>query len=368
MCSCEFGSDTCHGFRPFTVVTLKDFEIQLPPDIFHQSRSTLLVGNLTDHDETRFLGQLMQSPFGNLDNLDNLGFAEYNMTDHLVLVECGNEMKQIILNSPRVLLFDFTITCGYDPIPTGACQFRKGDFGTFIPWDNVITKQHWALDLFSGGYGGWKYGLNIVQQYLANFADELTYPKHCVIGIDSDLPSVTQSSVNHSTFLLPDQPIPNKFFLQNIQDTVIHSPIQSPNWKQSVALISPDWWTMSFPCQPSSSARSLGFGGSNGRSLGYAIGLLRVFRPRFCLLENVKGFAEHHQYPLAVKLFRWAGFLNCFIKVSMKHPFISPSRDRDFWQFWFVWRMKKDHFNGSIGGMDNQQIQKLGCFLPDYDG
>ena len=294
---------------PLLSVTLKDFEIHQPPDIFHQSRSTLLVGNLQDHDDTRFSGLLMESPFGNLDNLDNLGFAGFTVTDNKVLVECETEMKEIILQSQRVLLFDFTITCGYDPIPERACQFKKGDFGIFIPWDNVITKQHWTLDLFSGGYGGWKFGLNIVQQYLANFADELTYPRHCVIGIDNDLPSVTQSSVNHSSILLPDQPIPTKFFVYNEHDTLIHAPIQSVNWKQSVAVICPDWWTMSFPCQPwSSSARSLGFGDSNGRSLAYAIGLLRVFRPKFCLLENVKGFAEHPQFPLAVKLFSWAGY------------------------------------------------------------
>lgn len=294
---------------PLLSVTLQDFEISLPPDIYHRPRSTLLVGNLKDHDDTRFLGQLMQSPFGSIDNLDNLGFAGFQLTDHVVLVECETELKETILKSPKVLLFDFTITCGYDPIPERACQFRKGDTGIFIPWDTVITKQHWSLDLFSGGYGGWKFGLNIVQQYLANFADELTYPRHCVIGIDNDLPAVTQSSVNHSAILLPDQPIPNMFFVHNEHDAIFRASIQSPHWKQSVALVRPDWWTMSFPCQPwSSSARSLGFGDSNGRSLAYAIGLLRVFRPRLCLLENVKGFAEHPQFPLAVKLFSWAGY------------------------------------------------------------
>ena len=275
----------------------------------HYKESTLLVGNLDDHDETRFLGYLMQSPFGNLDNLDNLGFYDFQTTEHKVLVECETDMKEIILNSSMVLLYDFTITSGYDPLPDGVCQFRKGDVGIFIPWGHNITKQHWVLDLFSGGYGGWKFGLDIVQQYLANFADELTYPKHCVIGIDSDLPSVTQSSINHSAILLPDQPIPNNFFADNVCDAIFHAPIQSHHWKQSVALIRPDWWTMSFPCQPwTTSAKSLGFGDSNGRALAYAIGLLRIFRPRLCLLENVKGFAEHKQFPLAVKLFGWAGY------------------------------------------------------------
>ena len=294
---------------PLLSVTLRDFEISVPPDIFHRNRSTLLVGNIEDHDEFRILGYLMKSPFGNLDNLDDLGFYDFQYTDQRILVECDREMKEILKASPKVLLFDFTITAGYDPIPEKTCQFRQGDNGIFIPWDYTITMQHWAFDLFSGGYGGWKFGLDIVQQYLSHYADDLTYPQHCVIGIDSDLPSVTQSCINHETVLLPDQPIPNKFFVHNPHNAIFHAPIQSANWKQSVALVRPNWWTMSFPCQPwTSSAKSLGFSDANGRSFAYAIGLLRVFRPQLCLLENVKGFAEHPQYPLAIKLFQWAGY------------------------------------------------------------
>ena len=294
---------------PLLSVTLGDFEISVPPDIFHKNRSTLLVGNIEDHDEFRVLGYLISSPFGQLDNLDNLGFDEFQITEQKILVECDLEMKQILIASPKVLLFDFTITAGYDPVPEKACQFRKGDNGIFIPWDYTIAKQHWVLDLFSGGYGGWKFGLDIVQQHLSQYADDLTFPQHCAIGIDSDLPSVTQSCINHQAVLLPDQPIPNKYFVQNTHDAIFHAPIQSNNWKQSVALVRPEWWTMSFPCQPwTSSANSLGFSDANGRSFAYAIGLLRIFRPRLCLLENVKGFAEHPQYPLAVKLFQWAGY------------------------------------------------------------
>ena len=294
---------------PLLSVTLKDFEIALPPDVFHQARSTVLVGNIEDHDDNRILATLFHSPFGSLDNLDNLGFSGFHESEHKVLVECDKGMHEILLKSPKVLLYDFTITCGYEPIPEKTFQVRKGEFGVFIPWDYTMTKQYWVLDLFSGGYGGWKFGLNIVQQYLANVADELTYPKHCVIGIDSDLPSVTQSSINHSALLLPDQPIPDAFFVHSQKDAIFHAAIQSLNWKQSVALVRPDWWTMSFPCQSwTTSARSLGFGDENGRSLAYAIGLLRIYRPRLCLLENVKGFSEHPQFAFAVKLFQWAGY------------------------------------------------------------
>ena len=294
---------------PLLSVTLMDFELCMPPDIFHRPKSTLLVGNIQNHDESRVIANLMTSPFGSIRNLDEQGFSGFHLTDYRILVECDLEMKSVLLESTRVMLFDFTITCGYDPLPERAYQFRKGETGVFIPLDHTITKQHWTFDLFSGGYGGWKFGLDIVQQYLTNFADEMTYPHHCVIGIDHDLPAVTQSSINHSAILLPDQGIPNDFFVHNECDTIFHAPIQSVHWKQSVALIRPDWWTMSFPCQPwTSSAKAMGFGDTNGRAFAYAIGLLRVFRPRLCLLENVKGFADHPQFPLAIKLFRWAGY------------------------------------------------------------
>lgn len=97
---------------PLLSVTLRDFEISVPPDIFHRNRSTLLVGNIEDHDEFRILGYLIKSPFGNLDNLDDLGFYDFQYTDQRILVECDREMKEILKASPKVLLFDFTITAG----------------------------------------------------------------------------------------------------------------------------------------------------------------------------------------------------------------------------------------------------------------
>ena len=59
---------------PALQMILADFEILSGADIFGNPRCNLLVTDLTKHDEVRIFATVVESPFGHLRNLDNVGF------------------------------------------------------------------------------------------------------------------------------------------------------------------------------------------------------------------------------------------------------------------------------------------------------
>ena len=294
---------------PALQMILADFEILSGADIFGNSRCNLLVSDISKHDDDRIYATVLESPFGHLRHPDNFGFCGYVATDKSVLVECDKSIMHHLLQNQRLLLYNFELTSGRDPIPPNAFQVKKGQHGIFIPWDHSISSAFWICDFFAGGYGGWSYALRSLTEKISLTDDAAKFPHHYVVSIECDLPSATQHAINHQEALIPDVVLPFDFLEGLKHSAVIQAMVQSPNWKQAVAMIRPEIWTLSFPCQSwSESSTAKGFGDMNGRSFAYSLGLLRIFRPKFCLLENVKGFQVHHQYEYAMKLVHWAGY------------------------------------------------------------
>ena len=294
---------------PALQMILADFEILSGADIFGSSRCNLLVTDLTKHDEERIFATVVESPFGHLRNLDDLGFRGYVSTDKCALVECDKSIMHHLLQNQRLLLYNFELSAGRDPIPPKAFQVKQGAKGIFIPWDHSISSAFWMCDFFAGGYGGWSYALRSLTEKISSTDETTKFPHHYVVSIECDLPSATQHAINHQEALIPDIALPFDFLEKLNHSVIIQALIQSSNWKQAVAMIRPDLWTLSFPCQSwSESSAAKGFGDSNGRTFGYSLGLLRIYRPKFCLLENVKGFQMHPQYEYAMKLIQWAGY------------------------------------------------------------
>ena len=294
---------------PALQMILADFEISSGADIFGESRCNLLVTDITKHDEDRISATVLESPFGHLRNLDNLGFRGYVSTNKCALVECEPILMHHLLQNQRLLLYNFELTAGRDPIPPNAFQVKKGEKGIFLPWDHSISSAFWMCDLFAGGYGGWSYALRSLTEKISGADETKKFPHHYVVSIECDPPSATQHAINHREALIPDVALPFDFLDRLNHSVIFQALIRSSNWKQAVAMIRPEFWTLSFPCQSwSESSTAKGFGDSNGRSFAYSLGLLRLYRPKFCLLENVKGFQVHSQYEYAMKLIQWAGY------------------------------------------------------------
>ena len=109
--------------------------------------------------------------------------------------------------------------------------------------------------------------------------------------------------------LVPDELLPHDWFFRHQCSAVINAPIQSHGWKQAVALLQTDLWTISHPCQSwTNAAHAKGFDDQNGMAFASALGLIRVYRPKHVALENVKHFQDHPQFPLVQALIRWAGY------------------------------------------------------------
>eukprot|EP00435_Cladocopium_sp_Y103_P067838 s63_g30.t1 len=191
-----------------------------------------------------------------------------------------------------------------------------------IPWCSKRFDMHattWAIEQYSGGYGGWKFAYNFLMK---------NFPIHCkTIGIEAFLPFATQYSLNHSCNLIGDaESMPFGFLAKLNQSSVLVTQIQNLDWQKQLQILPTSLWTISSPCQSWSTASSQeGFGSPNGLVLGHSIGQLRIFKPPIVALEQVAGFESHPQHALATRLMTWAGYLLVFKSVyDLSH--VTPCR------------------------------------------
>ena len=286
---------------------LLDFEILSYTEIFDR-RGCILVNDISKHDETRIWGKVCESPFGCLRKIDQTGYQGFKQSGQEVLFE-ANDMLDTLLRSTTVLLFDFEWTAGRGDFPANAIHLRPTAKSFVVPWDGKNDTKQWMIDLFAGGYGGWSFALQFLTECPQQFCEQTAFSKRHVIAVEQDIPAAASHAHNHKMHLVPDQQLAYDWFSRFPQSTVINAPIQSHTWKQPVAMLSADLWTISHPCQSwTNAAYSKGFEDPNGLAFATALGLIRVYRPRYVALENVKNFQDHCQFPLVQKLIRWAGF------------------------------------------------------------
>ena len=275
-----------------------DFDISHGADLYSASRCNILVGNLRRWNE-QILATIFEAPLCNLQNW-NGNVPEEVATDKDVIFTCPSTIFDEIFSQNRVLLYDVELQAQRDSTPSNALYVEIKERSIIIPWGTVTTN-FWMLDLCCGGYGGWQYGFRNLEKH--------GLPFHYCIGIDHDLPMCTMHAVNHHTTLVPNETLPADFFLKNRMHSTINATISSIGWKQAVATIRPDRWFFSFPCQSwSTSASAKGFGDGNGQVFIQGMLWARVYRPKTIGLENVKGFPNHRQFPLAMELIKHCGF------------------------------------------------------------
>eukprot|EP00438_Fugacium_kawagutii_P015628 Skav213749 [mRNA] locus=scaffold258:84069:88598:+ [translate_table: standard] len=78
---------------------------------------------------------------------------------------------------------------------------------------------------------------------------------------------------------------------------------------QSLALVSPQFWTFSFPCQPWSSAgNQKGISCIDGKVFVNGMLLARFMRPRHIMLENVQNIMEHEDYKHVQQVVAYCGY------------------------------------------------------------
>ena len=287
---------------------LLDYEI-LSGSAIYDRKGCLLLNDIQYFDTERIWGKICESPFGNLRHLDQTGYQGYQQTGQEVLFDVESTLMEKILLSSTVLLFDFELTAGRGDFPSHVLHLRPTKNSFLVPWERQKTTDPWMIDLFAGGYGGWSYALHFLTEDLQQYSMLPPFQKHRVVAIEQDIPAAASHAHNHNMILLPDEKLPHDWFQKHPQSSVVNAPIQSPNWKQSVASLPADLWTISHPCQSwTNAAHSKGFDDQNGMAFASAIGLIRIYRPKYVALENVKHFQEHGQFPIVQTLIQWAGY------------------------------------------------------------
>ena len=287
---------------------LLDYEILSGASIYDR-KGCILINDIQIFDDERFWGKICESPFGNLRHLDQTSFQGYKHTGQEVLVDVTPPLLEQLLQTTTVLLFDYELTAGRGDFPTHALHMRSTANSFVVPWNCKQQGTPWMIDLFAGGYGGWSYAMKFLTEELQTYSMLPGYEQHHIIAIEQDTPAAASHAHNHDMILLPDEQLPHNWFCRNPTSTVINAPIQSPRWKQSVAILSADLWTISHPCQSwTNAAHAKGFEDTNGLAFATAIGLIRIYRPKHVALENVKHFQDHCQFPLVQSLIRWAGY------------------------------------------------------------
>ena len=287
---------------------LLDYEILSGSSIYDR-KGCLLVNDIQFFDSDRIWGKICESPFGNLRHLEQTRYQGYKQSGQEVLFEVEQTMMEKILVSTTVLLYDFELTAGRGEFPSKVLHLRPTKNSFLVPWEKEQSTIPWMVDLFAGGYGGWSYALRFLTEDLQQYSTLPPYQQHRVIAIEQDIPAAASHAHNHDMFLLPDENLPWDWFHQHPHSSVVNAPIQSPKWKQSVAVLPADLWTISHPCQSwTNAAHSKGFDDANGLAFATSLGLIRIFRPKYVGLENVKHFQDHCQFPIVQSLIQWAGY------------------------------------------------------------
>ncbi len=183
---------------------------------------------------------------------------------------------------------------------------------TTVIYDLASSKKHSivSLEMCCGGFGGWSYGMSFLRK-------QFQFPFSRTVAIDHDHLAVHNWILNHqgsyieSTQLLPWQ-LP-EVLPGNI---AIVASVHDLHWRQCIALLKPDLFTLSAPCVSWTGAHNqAGLFAAGGLVFSECIQLAKFIRPRALLIEQVKNFPSHEHFPKVIRLLSAAGFRLIFRQV-----------------------------------------------------
>ena len=158
------------------------------------------------------------------------------------------------------------------------------------------------LELFAGGYGGWK-------QAFKHMSQQLKLPVQSV-GIEVDPNNAVTYAITHSATLFSMRnDIPRDLFLRAIDDWIIHGNVLDERILPPLAQWGVHCMTISSPCQPwSGSTKTPSVERMDGLLLLQSFLLARWLRPPIILAEQVVGFKQHVHKPWIMKALVWIGY------------------------------------------------------------
>eukprot|EP00438_Fugacium_kawagutii_P007755 Skav221255 [mRNA] locus=scaffold1045:757136:759676:+ [translate_table: standard] len=170
------------------------------------------------------------------------------------------------------------------------------------------------LEMFSGGYGGWSYAARFLK-------DDYKVPLQTV-SVECCWEAAINFASTHGAVLVDGTSDDFQASrLEDMRDCVLCANVVDCKWQGKVSHWRPDLETISSPCQKwSAGAYGNGLASESGRLMAESILILRKFRPKVAMLEQVRGFPAHKHWKMILSQLRAAGYNVLWAKVlNAKH-------------------------------------------------
>ena len=166
-----------------------------------------------------------------------------------------------------------------------------------------------VLELFCGGYGGWKTACDFIQGHSTTSFQ--------TIGIDHDFEVCAQYAATfHANMWSLQKPLGIDTLKRSSENWVLCGDVEDDSWLAPIGSWNPHLVTISSPCPPwSNASHSQGVLRSEGMLLVKAILSCRWLRPAAILIEQVAGFGQHEQKPEVLQCLHHIGYRLVFQKV-----------------------------------------------------
>eukprot|EP00438_Fugacium_kawagutii_P030138 Skav208654 [mRNA] locus=scaffold3489:124784:129395:+ [translate_table: standard] len=186
------------------------------------------------------------------------------------------------------------------------------------------TTLRW-LELFGGGFGGWKSAIRFLQTFSP-------FDNVRCVAVEHDIHAAVSYALTHETGVVQSaDPLPWDFFTVDQREWVICDDVKSPKWLSAISHLGIDAVSISSPCPPWSSAGSApGLAKEEGCLMLESILNCRFIKPSIILIEQVANFAMHPHRAIITRALHGIGFRIVFQRTLNLHDVLKIDRPRWF--------------------------------------
>eukprot|EP00435_Cladocopium_sp_Y103_P034119 s1286_g8.t1 len=158
-----------------------------------------------------------------------------------------------------------------------------------------------VIEMFSGGFGGWKDACNHLQS-----CHNLVFS---TLALEIDREAAFAYAIAHRVPLVNGWKRINPDIAREYKDLIVHTDLTGDTWLELGSAWKPDIIVISAPCPPWSQAGSAaGLHSDQGQLIVKAIAICKLLRPRMIALEQVGAVTTHEHFRFLMQTLRWAGY------------------------------------------------------------
>ena len=270
-----------------------------------RDRCNLILTNLSDFEEKACKATLLY-PEGQSAAmlLSNQEFQPRKTAwDNSVLVldiSSRNKMTDLKSHNDNIEFWVFNVLDNWNVAHESDAQYLLDDETEIVPIAKTKKGTLKVLELFCGGYGGWRSTFEFLHDHFQIDAQ--------IFGIDKDLHAIqTYAATNKTVLVNGMQNLPWKFFKDFTQHAAIHADIHSFKWLAAVGMWKPDMITIP-AAGPNGETTSGEIQRTPDKLFAEAMAICRILQPRVIAIEQSGEFQNHETKAAVMRLIPWAGF------------------------------------------------------------